>query len=269
MLGSLRQLTKFRAPIAAARFNSTAANSKVEKKWDLMAAVVIERPPYITPKLSGLEEKVTASLDEKEFEISLMNDHELRHKRDIEKQERKKRGEEGDDGEAVITALDLEDSWKKAADSFSPSSNTMEAGLKSVKREMDRPLRLLAKYKYGSDIHWNVPYIVHNQGETLRGTAERAVMQRVGDNLNVQVLGNAPWSFYKYTYPKHYQDKTDRRGAKVWLFKGLLMNDFFENVSVNLDEGLIDYQWATRQEMQELLDKDTYKAIDNMLHDED
>ena len=84
MLGSLRQLTKFRAPIAtcytSARVNSSAAVSQAERKWDLVAAVCIERPPYITPKLSEIEQKVMATLDEKEFEISMLNDHEIRHK---------------------------------------------------------------------------------------------------------------------------------------------------------------------------------------------
>merc|ERR1719154_753375 len=103
MLGSLRQLSKFRAPIAtcytSARANSTAVVSKAELKWDLVAAVCIERPPFITPKLTEVEQKVMALQEEKEFEISMLNDHELRHKRDLEKQEKKKKGEETDDGE--------------------------------------------------------------------------------------------------------------------------------------------------------------------------
>ena len=84
MFGSLRQLGKFRAPIATcfatARVNSTSAKSLVEPKWDLIAAVCIERPPYITPKLSEMEHKVMENLDKKEFEESMLNDHEMRHK---------------------------------------------------------------------------------------------------------------------------------------------------------------------------------------------
>merc|ERR1712192_78751 len=208
--------------------------------------------------------------EEKEFEISMLNDHELRHKRDLEKQEKKKKGEDTDDGEAVVTALDLEDSWKKAAEAFTPASNSLEVDVKSVKREMDRPLRLLAKYKLGTEIHWDLPFIVNIRGETLRDTAERAIKERVGDKLDVKVLGNAPWSFYQYKHPKHYQEKTGSKGAKVWIFKGILMNNFHDNVIVNLTgKEMLDYQWATREEMQKLLDKDSYKAIDNMLHEED
>merc|ERR1712243_478595 len=193
----------------------------------------------------------------------MLNDHEVRHKRDIERQERKKKGE------AVVTALDLEDSWKKAAESFEPAKTMGEQGLKSIKREMDRPLRLIARYKLGKDIFWDLPQASHIEGETLRGTAERAIKQRVGGNLDVQILGNAPLSFYKFNYPKHYQDKTDRKGAKVWIFKGILMNNFFDDVAIDLEEGLLDFQWANREELKEMMDKDTYKALDNMLHDED
>jgi len=234
-----------------------------------MAAVCIERPPYVTPQLSELEQKMMGMLEQKELEESMLNDHELRHKRDVERQERKRKGEEVDEGEAVVTALDLEDSWKKAAEAFEPANIVRKEDLKSIKREMDRPLRLIAKYKLGKDIFWDLPQTIHSEGETLRATAERAIKQRVGDNLDVQILGNAPLSFYKFKYPKHYQEKTDRKGAKVWMFKGILLNNFFDDAAIDLEEGLLDFQWATREELKELMDEDIYKALDNMLHDED
>jgi large subunit ribosomal protein L46 len=288
MLGSLRQLNRFHSPVGSVgscfsslrspvvscfsslRSSSTSANPELKRKWDIMAAVCIERPPYITPQLSDLEQRMMRMLEQKELEVSMLNDHELRHKRDLERQERKKKGEDLDDDEAVITALDMEDSWKKAAESFEPAVTASEVtDPKSVKREMDRPLRLIAKYNLGKDIFWDLPQTLHNEGETLRDTAERAIKQRVGDDLNVQVLGNAPWSFYQFKYPRHYQEKIDRRGAKVWMFKGIVMNDFFDDVNIELEDGLLDYQWATREELKEMLDHDTYKALDNMLHEED
>merc|ERR1712179_353348 len=216
------------------------------------AAVCIERPPYVTPQLSELEQKMMGMLEQKELEESMLNDHELRHKRDVERQERKRKGEEVDEGEAV-----------------EPANIVRKEDLKSIKREMDRPLRLIAKYKLGKDIFWDLPQTIHSEGETLRATAERAIKQRVGDNLDVQILGNAPLSFYKFKYPKHYQEKTDRKGAKVWMFEGILLNNFFDDAAIDLEEGLLDFQWATREELKELMDEDIYKALDNMLHDED
>jgi len=167
----------------------------------------------------------------------------------------------------------MEDVWKKGAEGFTAAVCTSEADenkdVKSVKRALDQTLRLLTKYKLGTEIHWDVPFLIHTKGDTLRETAEKAVKQRVGDSLEVKVLGNAPWSFYKYKYPKHYQQTTERKGAKVWFYKGILVNNFQDEANVELEEGLLDYQWATRTEMEELLNKELYKALDNMLHDDD
>jgi len=273
----VRHLANVRAPLSCyfgpIRVNSTSVQAQVKPKWDIVVSVCVERPPFITPPLSEMQNKMQKMLDEKELEQSMLNDHELRHKRDIERIEKKKKGEEVDDGEATITAMDMEDKWKKMAAEFTAASCTSEAednkDTRSVKRAMNKPLRLLTKYKLGTEIHWDVPFLLHTEGDTLRETAEKAVKQRVGDKLDVKVLGNAPLSFYKYKYPKHYQEKTDRIGAKVWFYKGIMLNGFQEDAPVILEEGLLDYQWATRTEMEEVLDKDLYRALDNMLHDED
>ena len=54
-------------------------------KWDLLASVCIERPPYLTPPLPEMEKKTLALLQKKELEQSMLNDHELRHKYDYNK----------------------------------------------------------------------------------------------------------------------------------------------------------------------------------------
>ena len=84
MFGATKQLSKFRAPISSCfgpvRVNSTSVQAQVKPKWDLIAAVCVERPPYITPQLSEMENKIQTMLAEKEFEESMLNDHEIRHK---------------------------------------------------------------------------------------------------------------------------------------------------------------------------------------------
>ena len=84
MLGSLRHLKRINNLVAPTlsliRFNSSAAIRQAEKKWDIMAAVCIERPPYIAPALSELEQKMFDTLEQKELEESMLNDHEVRHK---------------------------------------------------------------------------------------------------------------------------------------------------------------------------------------------
>ena len=194
----------------------------------------------------------------------------------MERQEKKTRGEETEETEtaaAVITALDLEDSWKKSAEGFVPASGETEADRtgdrKSLKRSMRFPLRLVAKYQLGKDIFWDLPSIKHNKGETLRDTAERAVIENLGGNLDVKILGNAPWSFYKVKYPKHFQQSTEREGAKVWIFKGILVNHFHDDPEVKLGRNISDYQWLTRSELEDNLHSKAYKALDNILLNED
>ena len=83
------------------------------------------------------------------------------------------------------------------------------------------------------------------------------------------ILGNAPWSFYSIKYPKHFQQSSNRVGAKTWIFKGIFKNQFNDDVKVDLNKNILDYQWVTKDELEERLEKKTYKALDSMLHDED
>ena len=174
---------------------------------------------------------------------------------------------------AVITALDLEDGWRKSASGFSPALGESEADregdLRSTKRALTSPLRLVARYHLGRDIFWDLPNIKHREGETLRDTAERAVIENLGVGVDVTILGNAPWSFYTIKYPKHYQQSTERRGAKVWIFKGILTNNFHDEPRVKLGKNIEDYQWLTRSELEKNLHSKAYKALNNMLLSED
>ena len=56
--------------------------------------------------------------------------------------------------------------------------------IKSVKRVLDKPLRLITKYKLGKDIFWDLPNVKYDKGETLRETAERAVLTSIGKCSN-------------------------------------------------------------------------------------
>ncbi len=57
--------------------------------------------------------------------------------------------------------------------------------------------------------------MITQEGETLRRTAERAILEHCGQKLEVRVLGNAPWAVYKYKYPKKIQEQTGKTGEKV------------------------------------------------------
>ena len=81
MLGTVKHCSKFRWPVSVVKQNSCQLSSAAPAvKWDIFAAVCIERPPYITPPLSEIERKTVELLKQKEYEESMLNDHELRHK---------------------------------------------------------------------------------------------------------------------------------------------------------------------------------------------
>jgi len=247
------------------------ASSGPAARWDLLAAVCLERPPRLTPALVPIQQRTVDILARKELEESLLSDHELRHRRDLARQERKRKGEaELDNSEASVTALDVEDGWRKTAEGFQPAERGPgeAAGLQSVRRKPDLPLRLAVHYRLGSEEVWDLPWAKHSAGETLRETAERAVISRLGPELEFNILGNAPWSFFKHKYPRHYRASTGSEGVKVWIFKGLLQCSFHSEPVVTLQPGLLDYQWLSREEMAEKLNRTVYRAVDAMLHED-
>lgn len=121
----------------------------------------------------------------------------------------------------------------------------------------------------GQDKSWDLPTLARREGETMRQTAERALSTLCGDALPFQVLGNAPLSYYKFKYPKGYQSKVDRVGAKVFIYKAYVTAGFLDSVEVIPGDSVLDHQWVTIEEMQKVLDKMTLRAINNMLDAED
>ncbi|VEN63700.1 unnamed protein product [Callosobruchus maculatus] len=63
-------------------FLSSCTNT-AKGKWDLYAAVCLERKPVITPELSDLQKEYKALIADIEFERSLKSEHELRHEADL------------------------------------------------------------------------------------------------------------------------------------------------------------------------------------------
>ena len=121
----------------------------------------------------------------------------------------------------------------------------------------------------GSESYWNLPHTVRKDGETMRQTAERAITSHCGNKIKFNVLGNAPLSYSQFKYAKSYREKTDKTGAKVFLFKAYLDQGFHDDVMLTQGENVLDHQWATLEELKEILDKDTFKSLANMLHSED
>ena len=104
----------------------------------------------------------------------------------------------------------------------------------------------------------------------MRQTAERAVQSLCGPNIKFQVLGNAPLSFYKHTYPQKYREN-NIIGAKVFIYKAYLLNDnpVWEEVDLKLAENILDYKWLTYEELENYLVIGARKAVYDMLHSDE
>ena len=169
----------------------------------------------------------------------------------------------------VRTAVDDEDSWEKELSGFKPwprkTTADDQCDVHSIRRALDRPLHLVVERKFGNVLHWDLPTAIHQSGETMRDTAERAVKSYCGNHLQVTVLGNAPWSFYKYRYPRKIRDKTGKQGEKVFIFKAFLNGG---SVSIN-HEICNDFKWALREELWDALDHTTRRALFEVLYDEE
>ncbi|GBP84401.1 39S ribosomal protein L46, mitochondrial [Eumeta japonica] len=121
------------------------------------------------------------------------------------------------DMEAVskITAQDFEDAANEELTKFKFADIQTEADKKgdktSIERVLQRHLVLVSEHILGSDKKTLLPQDLWKQGETLRQTAERILLDQCGPQLKVNVLGNAPCGFHKYKYPKDISGKV---GAK-------------------------------------------------------
>ena len=230
-----------------------------KQDWYLSASVCIERIPIITPELTNFESKMIEHLKQIEYENSKKSDFELRQEADIEAAEKRKL-----DGTKLSsgtrTAEDDHDAWCKDKQSFTCKSKFTKADetndLSSLVRCLDKPLHLIIERNCGVQNNptekphfvWDIPSSIRLEGETMRQVAERAVRETCGSDLDVQILGNAPWAYFKNKYPRKIQDLTGKKGEKTFIFKAHYKSGHVqsqENISRN-------FRWSTITELNSL-----------------
>jgi len=233
---------------------------RYSSSWQCHAAMMLERPAGIVKEMNPFEKAYYNMLQQIEAENSLLSDYELELIA-----EKKARADAAKKGSAsalqVKTMEDILQEWKMELAEFEKdqlskiNKKTEELKKDDLKRCLDQPLSLVTNQKLGSQNHWLFPQASHKQGETLRQTAERAVAESMGDNVEILTLGNAPCTFYKYKYPKALQDELKVQGAKVFFFKAQYRSGL-------QNEGKkCQHVWATMDELKELLPKAYLKAV--------
>uniref|UniRef100_A0A673TAB4 Mitochondrial ribosomal protein L46 n=1 Tax=Suricata suricatta TaxID=37032 RepID=A0A673TAB4_SURSU len=149
--------------------------------WRLLGALCLQRPPLVSKPLTPLQEEMAALLEQIEVERSMYSDHELRALDEAQRLAKKKADlyDEEEDDQNVLLVQDLEDVWEQKFLQFKPGARITEADKKndrtSLHRKLDRNLVLLVREKLGDEEIWMLPQAEWRPGETLRGTAERAL----------------------------------------------------------------------------------------------
>ncbi|CAG9865044.1 unnamed protein product [Phyllotreta striolata] len=236
-----------------------------KEKWDIFAAVCLERKPVITPKLNELEKEYEELSKTIEFERSVKSDFELRHESEVKNLEILKKGGELDvEGMLKQTAQDLKDSWSSEARQFQPADRITDADKKndgkSLKRKLDKHLVFVTNQTIGKDKFYLLPQGSRQDGETLRQTAERVLKSIVGDELKAQIYSNAPIGFYKYKYPLEVRKENNVVGAKVFIY-------FARYLKGQLPQKL-DYKWLDRMELDKTLPTPYKNSVQQFLIDE-
>lgn len=211
--GSPANISRLASSLAS---SPRSSSSNAPEIWDISASVCVERHPRVTPPLSDLQKAFLDALRQQEIENSLLNDHELAVEREVKASPSRDKGAKDRDT-GLKTKLDLQDDWRKELDQFpaQPRNEDARGTPHEPALELTRPVVLLVREKRGSRGIWTLPTVTREDGETLRQTAERALLHNVGSKLQVQILGLAPWAVYNNRYSKAMQATYGKVGSKV------------------------------------------------------
>jgi len=239
------------------------------EKWDLVSSVCLERLPVLAQIPSDMEFKFGNMLSELELEQSVMSDHELRHKQDLETAERRKQDDyDESEAESVLqTAMEAEDEWEAELNKFTPAPRITEADdkniLTSTDRKLDQKLLLIVKQKLGASSHWITPQGVRKEGESMRQAAERVLSSTCGDSVEAKFIGNAPCGFEKYKYNIKNPSPERAIGAKVFYFKAQLKGGAVIKSSPDVE----DFAWLTKEQLSDFVPPTLKQNLDKFILD--
>lgn len=198
-----------------------------------------------------------------EFENSLKSDHEIRKEKEKRQLELLKKGDievDLDSESSKQTAQDLEDACVDELHKFEFAPRTTEADkkndIKSMERKLDDKLILLIEQKLGSKKYFLLPQGKHQDGETMRQTAERVLKESCGSDMKVLFYGNAPCGFYKYKYPA--DQRKDAVGAKVFFYRTALQSGSITDKKVN-------FEWLNAEEMRKKVKEPYFDSVSQFL----
>ncbi|XP_072395546.1 large ribosomal subunit protein mL46 [Diabrotica undecimpunctata] len=246
---------------------TTRTQAISSEKWDLFAAVCLERKPVITPPLNDLQKDYKQLMSDIEYERSLKSNFELRHETDLKNLEILKKGGEIEDVDVNLkqTAQDLKDMWTAEASQFKFADTVTDADKKndqkSLNRRLDKHLIYVLNQKVGDKKFYLLPQGIRQDGETLRQSAERILKESIGPDVKAQIYSNAPCGFYKYKYPANIRNDKNIVGAKVFIY-------FARYLKGQPPAKGLDFKWLDRNELRKTLPPQYNDSVKQFLIDE-
>ena len=202
--------------------------------WRIVSAICVQRLPTITKQKSELERAMAELKWKQAEERSVLSGWEMkemereRNRQLSEERKTKDEDEDDDDDDGTIsrrsTADEDEDEIRelelKEFESFRAASRETDADAtndrRSLERKLSETLYLLVKKPRDRNA-WQMPQGGWERGETMKEAAMRELREECGDELSVRVLGNLPWLFYSYRFPREHLSPDGSLGAKVRL----------------------------------------------------
>eukprot|EP00891_Asterochloris_glomerata_P002970 jgi/Astpho2/2970/gw1.00051.289.1_t len=125
---------------------------------------------------------------------------------------------------------------QEGAAAWEPAPRVTEADRRNDRqsplRRLDRRLYLVVKGSGG----WQFPQTAHQQGETIRQTAERAMAEGIQEGPQLYFVGNCPMG-----HVLQPQSNTPLFLLKAQLVQG--------QATLKKDKGLQEHAWVLREEM--------------------
>ena len=115
----------------------------------------------------------------------------------------------------------------------------------TIYRKLQEFLFLVVKDK--SD-KWGFAKLKHEDGETMRQTAERSLKEFAGDSIECWVVGNAPQG--------HYEESD----GTTFYYRG----SYIEG-DLKLENNYVDHAWVTKEELGEYFDEKHHELLKKML----
>lgn len=113
-------------------------------------------------------------------------------------------------------------------------------------RCLDKSLYLVIRKFYEED-PWQFPIAAWDGQETMRQTAERAVVEDIGSGFKTYFWGNAPEGHWVVHFNEEQKLESGFDGYKIFYYRVLLMGG---EMTLN-SEDIEDYAWSSKQQLGE------------------